>query len=207
MNKKKAVQGLEKKNKTVGKKEVPTVELDSDLLAIVDAQCSEHGVERSKFLHLVIRLFVDFSYMARIVGKDIFAFRDEMIKAIVRGKGMDAGSSAVLPTEAAGTQDEDLTEMPALAKKLDLQSKKIDEMLADISEIKFIFKLIKRLARKRNINVEKLIQTIEAEDFAGKMGKMDEIKNITVDHLASGFKNSTAASYGDKRRKLQKIKF
>lgn len=188
-----------KKRPPASKNGSSTVELDQDLLAIVDAQCAEYGTERSKFLQLVVRLFIDFSYMARVVGKDIFAFRDEMIKAIVRGKGNVPGSGANLPGTALEEASDAAGGSPV--------EKKLDEVLGELAEIKFIFKLIKRLARRKNINIEKLISSIEAEDFAGKMNRMEDIKNITVDHLASGFRNSPPPTYGDRRRKLQKIRF
>jgi len=75
----------EKANK---EKENRRLVLDAETAAIIDAQCEEHKTSREKFIAVVTRLFLDFSYIARTVGKDVFLFRDEMIKAIVRSKGV-----------------------------------------------------------------------------------------------------------------------
>lgn len=184
---------------------------DAETIAIIDAQCEEHKTSRAKFIAVVTRLFLDFSYIAKTVGKDVFSFRDEMIKAIVRSKGnSDPGEiiEKIGRAESAAGSDE------GEPKAADLKSikEKFSGMTRELSELRAAFVELKNAlggvsedqVGGRRRGDRKKERGTQPEEEAAK-DKKHEV--ITVDELAREFKNSAPPSYKDKRKKLHKLKF
>lgn len=181
---------------------------DAETIAIIDAQCEEHKTSRAKFIAVVTRLFLDFSYIAKIVGKDVFSFRDEMIKAIVRSKGVsDTGEiiDTIGRAESAarpGESDPKSADLKGIKEKFAGMARELSELRAAFVELKnALGGAGEEHGGRRRGDVKSRRQ---AEDEPVKDIKRE---TITVDELAREFKNSAPPSYKDKRKKLHKLKF
>lgn len=190
--------------------------LDKETIAIIEAQCEEHKTGRDRFIAVVIRLFLDFSYIARTVGKDIFSFRDEMIKAIVRSRGAGAGELIDKLNEA----EKQASKKEAVKPPSDLNAlkEKFSGIINEMSELKSAVLELKKSLAGFGPNVSATEQ--EADQIrsaekkkdrhrppAGETPPESKAEIITIDELASEFKSSAPPSYKDKRKKLNKLKF
>jgi|GEM_PF-6772266 len=183
----------------------PLVAIDTDTLAIIDAQCEEHGADRAKFVSAAVRLFLDFSYIARVVGKDVFAFRDELIRALVKSRGKSDLSAEEALGEIAKKDNEKLG---AAGKKPHAQAighDKFDELLKEINELKFAF-----YEFKNSLDIASDEKHFKHHRSGG--GEQAKLKRhaeppVSVDELANELKNAHPPSYKDKRKKLNKLKF
>jgi len=207
---KKQVKEAEEKNK------VPLeLLLDKETIAIIEAQCEEHKTGRDRFVAVVIRLFLDFSYIARTVGKDIFSFRDEMIKAIVRSRGAGAGDIIDKLSEA----DKQASKKEAVKAPADLSAlkEKFSGIINEMSELKSaVLELKKSLtgaagpvssAAAHENDQARAEKKKDRRPQAGEAAQESQTEIITIDELASEFKSSAPPSYKDKRKKLNKLKF
>ncbi len=197
--------------------------LDAETMAIIDAQCEEHKTNRAKFIAVVVRLFLDFSYIARTVGKDIFSFRDEMIKAIVRSKGNMSEKNGDIFDAISSTSKENGKEdgkenggsKSFSAEGFDIKGfkEKFGAMAGELSELRTAFLELKNavsLAVKSPADAR--IQDADdgrpqGYDRSGLKTKDTKIDGISIDELAGEFKDSLPPSYKDKRKKLHKLKF
>ncbi len=193
--------------------------LDAETMAIIDAQCEEHKTNRAKFIAVVVRLFLDFSYIAKTVGRDIFSFRDEMIKAIVRSKGnapeksgdifdaiSSAGKESVKAEGGSGSSGVDGRDIKGLKEKFGTMASELSELRTAFLELKTVVSLA-----VKNTAVESKHDAGEsrppAYDKGGLKTKDAKIEGISIDELAGEFKDSQPPSYKDKRKKLHKLKF
>lgn len=192
---------------------------DAETMAIIDAQCEEHKTGRAKFIAVVVRLFLDFSYIAKTVGKDIFSFRDEMIKAIVRSKGNSPDSGGdILETisstgKKSGGNDSGLKSSAAddfdvkgLGEKFSAMAEELNELRAAFLELKSTVSLAVKGSVEQQVEKTNGSRQRAGDQNASKT-KDIKISEISIDELAGEFKNSLPPSYKDKRKKLQKLKF
>lgn len=193
--------------------------LDAETMAIIDAQCEEHKTNRAKFIAVVVRLFLDFSYIARTVGKDIFSFRDEMIKAIVRSKGNASEKNGDIFDAISSASKENVKEdggsKSSSTEGFDIKGfkEKFGAMAGELSELRTAFLELKNavsLAVKSPADTR--IQDadngrLQAYERSGLKTKDAKIDGISIDELAGEFKDSLPPSYKDKRKKLHKLKF
>ncbi|HNY12094.1 MAG TPA: hypothetical protein PKK26_10935 [Candidatus Wallbacteria bacterium] len=174
--------------------------IDKKTMEIIDAQCADKNIERGKFVMTAVRLYLDFNYMAHMVGKDIFAFRDDMIKAIIKSKGDDGAAQNVgeaansgTPADAPGQGDAASSIFKEIAelKKIVLELKKTVENRSDESGAD-------RREREKRQNCER-----------GDAGhaKKQSLVPISVEKIAMEFKDSNPPTYKEKRKKLDKLKF
>ncbi|EKD69741.1 MAG: hypothetical protein ACD_47C00013G0003 [uncultured bacterium] len=183
---------------------------DAETIAIIDAQCEEHKTSRAKFIAVVTRLFLDFSYIAKTVGKDVFSFRDEMIKAIVRSKGNSDTGEIIekigREESAAGSGDGEpkASELRGIKEKFSGMARELSELRAAFVELKNALGGVSEDQSGRRNGDRKKDRRHQAEDDPAKDKKHEA---ITVDELAQEFKNSVPPSYKDKRKKLHKLKF
>jgi hypothetical protein len=183
---------------------------DAETIAIIDAQCEEHKTSRAKFIAVVTRLFLDFSYIAKTVGKDVFSFRDEMIKAIVRSKGnSDPGEiiEKIGREESAsgpGDGEPKASDLKGIKEKFSGMARELSELRAAFVELKNALGGVSEGQGGRRHGDRKKDRRNQAEEEPVK-DKKHEV--ITVDELAQEFKNSAPPSYKDKRKKLHKLKF
>ncbi len=208
---------MKKQVKDEEKNKVPLeLLLDKETIAIIEAQCEEHKTGRDRFVAVVIRLFLDFSYIARTVGKDIFSFRDEMIKAIVRSRGAGAGDIIDKLSEA----DKQASKKEAVKAPADLSAlkEKFSGIINEMSELKSaVLELKKSLtgaagpvssaAAQENDQARAAEKKKDRRPQAGEAAQESQTEIITIDELASEFKSSAPPSYKDKRKKLNKLKF
>jgi hypothetical protein len=193
--------------------------LDAETMAIIDAQCEEHKTNRAKFIAVVVRLFLDFSYIARTVGKDIFSFRDEMIKAIVRSKGntpeksggdifetiSSAGKESVKESGGSKFSAAEGLDIKGFNEKFRAMAGELSELRAAFLELKGVVSLaVKNAAGSSRDADDKRMRECNQSVLKVKDKKIDE---ISIDELAGEFKNSLPPSYKDKRKKLHKLKF
>lgn len=102
-----------------------SVELDGETVAMIDAQLEGTGRERAGFIKTMLRLYLDFSFMARMAGKDVFAFRDDLIKAMVASRGAMPPNDVARPPAA---RDDDPGAVAVMAKELAELRRSIDEL-------------------------------------------------------------------------------
>ncbi len=182
--------------------------IDKKTMEIIDAQCEDKNIGRDKFLAAAVRLYLDFNYMAHMVGKDIFAFRDDMIKAIIKSKGDDAGGKPG-GASAAGEEQQSLETIQDAAGN--------GMIFKEIAELKKMVLELKEIVVSREAQANRL----DASD-AGRHGtekhqhsqhddsrpaKKQHSAPISVEKIAMEFKDSNPPTYKEKRKKLDKLKF
>ncbi len=179
--------------KTNKEKENRRLILDAETAAIIDAQCEEHKTSREKFIAVVTRLFLDFSYIARTVGKDVFSFRDEMIKAIVRSKGV------ALKENETGIESGEIKEKQNFED--DKNNKNDDYGMKIIGSVKAAceknsagaehLSVQSIIMNEKNYEVKKLIDKFEgmADELSALKTAFLELKNILTSERPSVFDN------------------
>lgn len=207
--------------------------VDSETAATVSAQCLEFKVSPEEFLSVAVRLFIDFKYIAEVIGLDIFTMRDELIKAIIKSlgdKNEDAGEGSVRidhkdasAAEISG-KIEKITNllngiksvpggMPAETKgvsaRLEVQSNKIDSLNIELSEIKaMIFDLKNSIDENETAKIKNTARKAKTEEVKnGSVNNENKAKKMEINGVVSELKSPHAASYKEKRRKLDKLKF
>lgn len=185
---------------------------DAETVAIIDAQCEEHKTSRARFIAVVTRLFLDFSYIAKTVGKDVFAFRDELIKAIVRSKGDRAPSEIIESMERGGARaDKSGGGAGARESGLEGLEGKFAEMARELVELREAFVELKNTLGGHSHAGAGRSETKSgrhhAEETPAEESRRVNQGALTIDELAGEFRNSQPPSYKDKRKKLHKLKF
>ena len=218
--------------------------VDPETAATVSAQCLEFKVTAEEFLSVAVRLFIDFKYIAEVIGLDIFSMRDELIKAIVKSLGDDADDGNADKTAAAADKNEaeNGIENPAdnigskierisgllnnikqasngentgnkgVSARLEVQSNKIDTLNIELSEIKaMMFDLKNSIESGGSVKnkSENLKNNSKNEIVKENNQRSVEPKNkkMEIQNIVSEIKAAHTASYKEKRRKLDKLKF
>lgn len=180
--------------------------IDKKTLEIIDAQCEDKNIGRDKFLAAAVRLYLDFNYMAHMVGKDIFAFRDDMIKAIIKSKGdgaaENAGGDANAKTSMSAAD-------PGAANGAVLEE--IAGLKKMVLELKEMFASRDREGSRGGDGTASGRHDgerhTEHEPRDARHAKKQHPAPISVEKIAMEFKDSNPPTYKEKRKKLDKLKF
>jgi len=182
--------------------------IDKKTMEIIDAQCEDKNIGRDRFLAAAVRLYLDFNYMAHMVGKDIFAFRDDMIKAIIKSKGDDAGEkNGAANFESEKAPDNGKGEVAAAGAELFKEIAELKKMVLELKEI-----VVSREAEANRFDGadagrhgNEKHQNSQHDD--ARHSKKQHTAPISVEKIAMEFKDSNPPTYKDKRKKLDKLKF